>query len=28
VAFHAHAVIVRGAVDSFRKLDASRSEDR
>jgi sporulation protein YlmC with PRC-barrel domain len=28
VAVHAHAVIVRGAVDSFRRLDAYRSEDR
>jgi sporulation protein YlmC with PRC-barrel domain len=28
VALDAHAVIVRGAVDSFRKLDAYRSEDR
>ena len=28
VALHAHAIIVRGPVDSFRKLDAYRSENR
>ena len=28
VALHDHAVIVRGPVDSFRKLDAYRSENR
>jgi len=28
VALHAHAVVVRGPVDSFRKLDAYRSESR
>ena len=28
VALHAHAVVVRGPVDSFRKLDAYRSENR
>ena len=28
VALHAHAIIVRGSVDSFRKLDAYRSENR
>jgi sporulation protein YlmC with PRC-barrel domain len=28
VALHAHAVIVRGPVDSFRKLDVYRPENR